>query len=295
MSQSSFSPIKLLVAFLLCSNLVIAAFAQVNVLTFHNDNARTGQNTNETSLTLANVNSNTFGKLFSYPVDGQLYAQPLILSNVAITNKGNHNVLFVATTHGTVYALDADTNAGTNSTPLWQVSFINPGAGITTVPNGDVNSANVAPEIGIVGTPAIDAVSGTLYVEMKTKEVSGVVTNYVHRLHALDVGSGSEKFAGPAIINATVNGTGDGNDGAGHVPFNGRRQMNRPGLLLLNGIVYIAYGSHGDQKSPPTFSAPLMVLAACQTLSATLLLTKRTLPSHSDALTPVGCRLRAAF
>jgi hypothetical protein len=247
-SQTASFPTKLFVASLLCFNFITGASAQVNVLTFHNDNARTGQNTNETTLTLANVNSNTFGKLFSYPVDGQLYAQPLILSNVAITNKGTHNVVFAATTHGTVYAFDADTNDGTNSTPLWQVSFINPAAGITTVPNGDVNSANVAPEIGIIGTPAIDAASGTLYVEMKTKEVSGVTTDYVHRLHALDVRSGIEKFGGPVLINPTVNGTGDGNDGAGHVPFNGRRQMNRPALLLLSGIVYIAYGSHGDQS-----------------------------------------------
>lgn len=234
-----------LLSLLICLCTAPQGFTQVSVLTYHNDNARTGQNLNETVLTHANVNSNTFGKLFSYGVDGQIYPQPLCLANVAITNKGTHNVVFVATAHGSVYALDADSNAGINAGPLWQVSFINPGAGITTVPNAEVASGNIAPEIGITSTPVIDAATGTIYVEMKTKEVAGT-TNYVHRLHALSVGSGTEKFGGPIVINGSVNGTGDGNDGAGHVPFNGLRHMNRPGLLLQNGVVYLAYGSHGD-------------------------------------------------
>ena len=214
------------------------------LFTYHNDNARTGQNLNETILTWANVNQAQFGKKFSYPLDGIAYASPLYVANVSIPGQGVHNVVYVATEHDSVYAFDAN---GLSPTPLWQVSFINPAAGITTVPAADTGACcDIAPEIGITGTPVIDPTSGTLYEVAKTKEGP---TTYVQRLHALNITTGAEKFSGPVVIQASVPGIGNGNDGNGNVPFNALRQNQRPALLLNNGVVYIGFASHGDQ--PP--------------------------------------------
>src|SRR5271156_2190199 len=154
----------------------LATFAQTPILTQHYDNARDGQNTNETILTQANVNSTTFGKLFALGVDGQVYAQPLYVPGVAIPGQGTHNVLYVATEHDSVYAFDADAGGA----PLWQVTFLVHGE--TTLSTSDVgNTQYTTPEIGITGPPVIDPSTNTFYVVVNPKE-SGA---YVYRLHAL--------------------------------------------------------------------------------------------------------------
>jgi Chitobiase/beta-hexosaminidase C-terminal domain len=221
------------------------------MLTYHCDNTRQGVDTNEALLTLANVNTNAFELLFTNAVDGQIYAQPLVMTNVSIPGKGTHNVAIVVTENDSVYAWDADSNSGANATPLWHTNFTNPAAGVTTVPNGDVNSSDINPVIGITATPVIDPASGTLYVEAKTKEVSGSVTNYVHRLHALSLSTGMEQtgFNSPVVMAAT-NYPGMGNGGSDtdgtHVLWSGLREHCRFALTLLKGVVYIGYASHGD-------------------------------------------------
>jgi hypothetical protein len=223
----------------------------VSVLTGRNDNGRTGQNTNETILTPANVSVNTFGRLFSYPLDGCMVTQPLVMAGVSIPGKGTHDIVFAATENDSVYAFDADSNAGANAAPLWRTSFIDPAVGITTVSSTvDLQASSspgfYGPQVGISGTPVIDAVTGTLYVEASTREITNGVTNFVHRLHALDVTTGAEKFGGPAVISGAVPGYGDGFDAFGMVNFLPGKHMNRPALLLVNGMVCVTFTSHQD-------------------------------------------------
>jgi len=222
-------------------SLTTPGLGQVQVITQHNDNARTGQNLHETILTPVNINGETFGKLWSYPVDGDVYAQPLYVPNVAIPGKGTHNVLYVATEHDSVYALDADS---VEENPLWQTSFINPPSGITPLSDQDVNCTAIAPEIGITSTPVIDTSTNTIYVLVETKENGG----FFHRLHALDGTTGAETFGGPVTIAGAVPGTGDGSSG-GILTFDPLMHLNRSGLLLSDGNVFIAWASNCD--NPP--------------------------------------------
>jgi len=235
-----------LIIVLLGLSAVDAGAQSVSVATYRYDNSRTGKNQHEVNLTAAVVNQSSFGKLFSQAVDGQVYAEPLYLPNIVIPKQGQHNVVYVATEHDSVYAFDADNSMGKNAAPLWHVSFINPANGITTVPSSDLSTVLIVPEIGITGTPVIDSGAGTLYVSAATKE-NGV---YVQRLHALDVTTGAEKFGGPVVIAATVSGGGVGSSG-GVVSFDPFRSNQRPGLLLSNGVVYIAWASHGLENEYP--------------------------------------------
>ncbi len=239
--------------------------ANVDVLSFHNDALISGQNLQETTLTPANVNATSFGRLVSQQVDGYIYAQPLYKANLAIPGKGTHNVAYVATQHDSVYAFDADTLS-----LLWQRGFIDPANGITSVPNGDVGSGDVVPEIGITGAPVIDANSNTIYFVAKTKETRTDGVHYVQRLHALDIATGADKYiinsANPVLSGYTIgdskggegyanqtsaiHAAGTGADsGGGDLKFDALREAQRPSLQLLGGRVYVAWASHGDVGS----------------------------------------------
>ena len=219
------------------------------VLTHHNDNARTGQNLNESLLTPANVNATSFGHLFSQPVDGFVYAQPLYVPNVTLSDNTIHNLVIIATEHDSVYAFDADLPGP----PLWKTSFLNPALQISTVPNGDVGTSDIVPEIGITGTPVIDPTTNTLYVVSKIKEPG---QTYYQQLHALDLTSGNNVVA-PVSIMASYPGSAQPSDGNGNVIFNALLENQRSALLLVDEpaepavsgkVVFIAWASHGDNQ-----------------------------------------------
>jgi hypothetical protein len=251
-----------------------------SVLSYHNDSISSGVNSLETGLTPANLTVSTFSKRYATGVDGQIYAQPLYVPSVVVTSgpqAGTHNLAFVATQHDSVYAVDADSGV-----VVWKTSFLAsglPGATtITPVPSADSLSTNISPEIGICGTPVIDPATNLLYVAAKTKQILNGVTgspNYAYTLYKIDITNGNptananilgSTVIGDTVYNGTtytyrtntdptaaqdpfVFGTGDGAitvNGQSRVYFNALRELNRPGLILAGGSVYMACGSHGD-------------------------------------------------
>jgi hypothetical protein len=209
---------------------VLSTAAQTQVLTYHNDNARTGQNLNEILLTLSNVNSTNFGKLGFLSVDGLVDAEPLYVSNLTVAGS-QRNVVFVVTEHDSAYAFDAGTFA-----QLWKVTVL--GSGETTSDNRGCNQ--VSPEIGITSTPVIDlnaGPNGTVFVMAMSKDNFG---NYHQRLHALDVTTGAELSGSPTTIQATFP------NATGQVTFDSKQYKERAGLLLLNGVIYTTWASHCD-------------------------------------------------
>ncbi|MBV8695966.1 MAG: PQQ-binding-like beta-propeller repeat protein [Ktedonobacteraceae bacterium] len=254
----------------------------IYVLTQHNDTGRTGANLEEVVLTTSNVNQQQFGKVFERQVDGQIYAQPLYVSNLAIPNKGTHNVVYVATMHNSVYAFDADDPQATS--PLWKTSLE------PSVPLPDPNIGHTSPFEGLklvldfvakhplhISTllgilrgeaPGVDlsAILGTFsgykdivievgiistpVISLEHNALYAVTATkagneYAHHLHALDLTTGVDKFGGPVRLEASVPGTGDGSV-KGSVPFVSHQQLQRVALLLCNDIIYIAFASYGD-------------------------------------------------
>lgn len=210
----------------------------VSVPTQHNDNTRAGWNDHETALTTTNVNVQQFGKLFTLAVDGEVYAQPLVVGHVAIG--GGHNVVYVATVNNTVYAFDGD-----NGKLYWQKNFTVPGLRPPT--RTDMTGAcggsyqDFSGKIGIVGTPVIDTASGTMY--FVARSTTGAW--FVQYLHAVSIVDGREIASSPKVITATTPGTGDGSVN-GRITFDAQRQNQRQGLTLLGGVVYVSFASHCD-------------------------------------------------
>jgi hypothetical protein len=237
----------------------IAVTDLAGVFTYHNDVSRDGANTQEYALTAATVTTSTFGKLFSCVVDGAVYTQPLWVPGMSIGG-GTHNVILVATQHDSLYAFDADSSP---CMKYWQVNLLDTlhggTVGETPVVWNDVGNVafgcfgDIYPEIGVTGTPVVDPPSGTIYL-VAASEIPGTgsgncslpPSTFYHRLHALDMTTGNEKFQAPVMIAAQVVGTGDGSSG-GIVSFNSQLHHQRAGLALSNGAVYVGFAAHEDQ------------------------------------------------
>ena len=215
------------------------AEAPVNVLTANFGAGRTNANLEETQLTPANIGKGRLGKLGVFPVDGQVFAQPLYVSDVTIPGQGPRNVLFIATEHNSVYAYDADTAA---SPALLWCRNLGPSVSSSLFTQNDGSPySDIAPEIGITSTGTIDLDAGVWYVVAEIMEKHGPI----FRLHALDLATGQERMNGPVRIHAEVAGTGAAAD-SGRIRFDPVQHIQRPGLLLLNGSVYAGFGSHAD-------------------------------------------------
>jgi uncharacterized protein (TIGR03437 family) len=219
---------------LILLSLSSVVLSQVSVLTANYDNSRTNSNLSEVILNQSNVKSGTFGKIGAFPVDGQIYAQPLYVTAVQIPGLGTRDVVYTVTMHNSVYAIDA--GAPASIVPLWHVN-LGP-----SVPSSVLQFTDIIPEVGILGTPVIDIGRQVIYVVSDTLE--GDVT--VFRMHALSLADGHEMFNGPVVIEASVSGTGVGSNN-GALPFDASLQLQRPGLALTNSTVYVGFGSHADE------------------------------------------------
>jgi len=230
------------ITFFVC--LSISSYAQVSVLTQHNDLKRTGWNSAETLLTQTKVGGGSFGLVCKKPVDDQVYAQPLVVSNVTIAGKKHNNVLFVATVNNSVYAFDAD---DTTTKPLWQKNLTYPA--YRAPKNTDMTGAcgggynDFSGNLGTVCTPVINTATNTIYLLVRSVSKGQVFVQY---LHALDIRTGAEKSGSPVYITATVAGNGDGADNSGYITFDQQHEGPRAGLLLYNGVVYMCWASHCD-------------------------------------------------
>jgi len=233
--------------------LTLRAGAQVNITTWQVDLQHSGNNSQETILTPANVGSaGSFGLLFTQPMDGQTYGQPLYASNVNVGGTA-HNIVYVGTEHCSLYAFDADSNTGSNAAPIWHAAMVP--TNTTPVPQADVGSGDISVELGMTTTPVIDLSTSTIYCVTKVKTTAArtdstgtyAANTYQQYLHALDLATGAEKFGGPVLINPTFAGSAPDGTG-GVVPFSALHEHTRAAMMEYNGIVYISYASHSDTQ-----------------------------------------------